>query len=94
MCRASVAIVVMGRGPPVRCLHPRLRGPVVQSAAVLGSVFIAVLAWIVLPALPSSGNDGIPARIAESARDKGAAVLAFSRGPPCADSRSECPGDH
>ena len=44
---------------------------VVRSAGVLGIILAALLAWIVVPALPSSGNDGLSARIAESARDKG-----------------------
>ena len=55
----------------MRRVHLPPRRVVVRSAGILGIAVLVVLAWVVVPALPSSSNDGLAARVAESARDKG-----------------------
>lgn len=42
-----------------------------RGTAVAAVLLVALLAWIVVPALSASGNDSLAARVAESARDKG-----------------------
>jgi len=55
--------------------RPRVRKRRRWPALLMAGVVVFLSAWIVIPAMTAPGNDGLAAKIAESARDRGFGFL-------------------